>query len=316
MNNMNDSFWLVKTADKKANIKGAAYLDMVLCNRDGEINGKLWDYSELAHGTYQAGDLVKVRGSITQFNGNDQLRIDKIRLVNENDGVNVADFVPTAEYSGEMMYGQIMNIIASVKDEDLKQLTYALVKENEDKLLFWPAAFKLHHAIRSGLMMHVLSIVRLAQRVAEVYPFIDRDLLLAGAMLHDIAKTKEYEMTPSGLASGYTARGNLLGHLTMGAIMIEEKAKALGIDSEVVMLLQHMVLSHHGEPEFGAAVRPSFIEAELLSQLDMMDARMFEMREATAGAEKFDFSGRLWSMDNRKLYNHGREDFDKETKLF
>jgi 3'-5' exoribonuclease len=99
-------------------------------------------------------------------------------------------------------------------------------------------------------------------------------------------------------------------------MMIEDAAKRLGIESDAVMLLQHMVLSHHGEPEFGAAVRPAFIEAELLSQLDMMDARMFEMREATANAESGDFTGKLWSMDNRKLYNHGREDFDKETKLF
>ena len=165
--NSNDNFWLVKTAEKKVNIKGAAYLDMVLCDKNGEITGKLWDYSELVHGVFQAGDLVKIRGSVTQFNGNDQLRVDKIRLVNESDGVNVADFVPTAEYSGEMMYGQIMNIIAAVEDEELRRLTYALVKDNEENLLFWPAAFKLHHAIRGGLLYHTLSIIKMAES-AEV----------------------------------------------------------------------------------------------------------------------------------------------------
>jgi 3'-5' exoribonuclease len=214
------------------------------------------------------------------------------------------------------MFNELCSIAESFKDDDIKRITLALLNDNKEALLYWPAAFKLHHAIRSGLMMHVLSIVRLAQRVAEVYPFIDRDLLLAGAMLHDIAKTREYEMTPSGLASGYTVKGNLVGHLAMGAMMIGDTAKTLGIDSEAVTLLQHMVLSHHGEPEFGAAVRPAFIEAELLSQLDMLDARMFEMHEATEGASVGEFTGKLWSMDNRKLYNHGREDFDKETKLF
>lgn len=315
-NGLVDCFLLVKASNKKTSSKGDEYLDMTLADKSGEINAKLWSYVPTLHGEFQAGDVVKVRGTVSQYNGTDQLRIEKIRHATPGDQVDTSQLVQTADYSGEDMFCELIKIAEGFKDEDLKRLTVALLEDNKEALLYWPAAFKLHHAIRSGLMMHVLSIVRLAQRVAEVYPFIDRDLLLAGAMLHDVAKTKEYEMTPSGLASGYTTKGNLLGHLAMGAIMIEEKAKALGIDSEVVMLLQHMVLSHHGEPEFGAAVRPAFIEAELLSQLDMMDARMYEMREATDAAAKGDFTGKLWSMDNRKLYNHGREDFDKETKLF
>ena len=315
MNNMNDSFWLVKTADKKANIKGAAYLDMVLCNRDGEINGKLWDYSELAHGVYQAGDLVKIRGSVTQFNGNDQLRIDKIRLVNDNDGVQVSDFVPTAEYSGEMMLGQIMNIIAAVKDEDLKQLTYALVKDNEDKLLFWPAAFKLHHAIRGGLLYHTLSIIKIAESICGIYPAIDRDLLMCGAIVHDLCKIEEFDISSAGLAAGYSVKGELLGHLVMGAMKIEAKVRELGINSEKAMLLQHMVISHHGEPDFGAAVRPMFLEAEILSQLDKLDATIYEITSAVSEVDVGEFTGRQWALDNRKLYNHGRKEVAVKANL-
>ena len=288
---------------------------MVLCNRDGEINGKLWDYSELCHGTYQAGDLVKVRGTITQFNGNDQLRIDKIRLVNDNDGVAVADFVPTAEYSGEMMYGQIMNIIASVKDEDLKQLTYALVKENEDKLLFWPAAFKLHHAIRGGLLYHTLSIIRLAQGVCNIYPAVDKDLLMCGIIVHDLCKIEEFDISPAGLAAGYSVKGELIGHLVMGAMKIEAKARELGINMEKAMLLQHMVISHHGEPDFGAAVRPMFLEAEILSQLDKLDATIYEITAAVSEVEAGAFTGRQWALDNRKLYNHGRKEVEIKANL-
>jgi 3'-5' exoribonuclease len=315
-NGLVDCFLLVKASNKKTSSKGDEYLDMTLADKSGEINAKLWSYIPTAHGEYQAGDVVKVRGTVSQYNGADQLRIEKIRHATPGDQVDTSDLVQSADYSGEDMFNELCSIAESFKDDDIKRITLALLNDNKEALLYWPAAFKLHHAIRSGLMMHVLSIVRLAQRVAEVYPFIDRDLLLAGAMLHDIAKTREYEMTPSGLASGYTVKGNLVGHLAMGAMMIGDTAKTLGIDSEAVTLLQHMVLSHHGEPEFGAAVRPAFIEAELLSQLDMMDARMFEMREATEGASVGEFTGKLWSMDNRKLYNHGREDFDKETKLF
>ena len=315
-NGLVDCFLLVKASNKKTSSKGDDYLDMTLADKSGEINAKLWSYVPAVHGEYQPGDIVKVRGTVSQYNGAEQLRIDKIRHSAPADQVDASDLVQSAEYSGEEMFDALLSVAESFKDSELKEIVVTLLTDNKEKLLFWPAAFKLHHAIRSGLLLHTLSIVRLAQRVAEVYPFIDRDLLLAGAMVHDIAKTAEYEMTPSGLASGYTPKGNLLGHITIGAMMIGETAKKLGIESETVTLLQHMVLSHHGEPEFGAAVRPAFIEAELLSQLDMMDARMFEMREATEAASVGAFSGRLWSMDNRKLYNHGREDFDKETKLF
>ena len=315
MTNSNDNFWLVKTAEKKVNIKGAAYLDMTLCDKNGEITGKLWDYSELAHGTFQAGDLVKIRGSVTQFNGNDQLRIDKIRLVNENDGVNVADFVPTAEYSGEMMYGQIMNIIAAVKDEDLKQLTYALVKENEEKLLFWPAAFKLHHAVRGGLLYHTLSIIKIAEGICSIYPAVDKDLLMCGIIVHDLCKIDEFDISPAGLAAGYSVRGELLGHLVMGAMKIENKAKELGINPEKAMFLEHMVISHHGEPDFGAAVRPMFLEAEILSQLDKLDATIYEITSAVSEVKTGEFTPRQWALDNRKLYNHGRKEVESKANL-
>lgn len=314
-NGSNDAFWLIKTVEKKVNVKGAAYLDLILCDKNGEISAKLWDYSELAHGTYAPGDLVKIRGTVTQFNGNDQLRIDRMRKVNENDGVNIADFVPSAEYSGEMMLGQIMNVIASVKDEELKHLTFALVKDREEKILFWPAAFKLHHAMRGGLLYHTLSIIKLCEGVCSIYPAVDRDLLLCGAIVHDLCKIDEFDISPAGLVTGYSVKGELLGHLVMGAVRIEEKARQLGIDKEKAMLLQHMVISHHGEPEFGAAVRPMFLEAEILSELDKLDATINEITSATADLEEGEFSQRMWALDNRKLYNHGRKEVTTKANL-
>ena len=315
-NGLVDCYLLVKSADKKTSSKGDSYLDMVLSDKSGEINAKLWSYVPAVHGEYESGDIVKVRGTVSQYNGNPQLRIEKIRMTFPEDNVSAEDFVQTAEYSGEQMWQELYNKAAAFRDNDLKAIVTTMLSENKEQLLFWPAAFRLHHAIRSGLLMHTLSIVRLCESVALIYPFIDKDLLIAGAILHDIAKTSEYEISQSGLATGYTVKGNLIGHLAAGAIMIETAAKKLGIESEAVMLLQHMVLSHHGEPDFGAAVRPMFIEAELLSELDMLDARIYEMKEATADTEKGEFSGRMWSMDNRKLYNHGRDDMDKTVKLF
>ena len=311
----NDGFWLIKTIDKKVNVKGAAYLDLMLCNKEGEIPAKLWDYNELIHGEYTPGEVIKVRGSVTQFNGNDQLRVDKIRHVEANDGINIADFVPTADYSGEMMLGEIMNIIAAVEDDELQRLTYALVKDSEKELLHWPAAFKLHHAIRGGLLYHTLSILRLCEGVCRIYPSVDRDLLMCGAIVHDLCKIDEFNLSSAGLVTGYSVKGELIGHLVMGAMKIEKQASELGIKGEKAMLLQHMVISHHGEPDFGAAVRPMFLEAEILSQLDKLDATIYEINEAVAGVNEGEFTQRMWALDNRKLYNHGRKTPEPKAKF-
>ena len=311
----NDGFWLIKTVDRKTNVKGAPYLDMMLCDKKGEISAKLWDYNEISHGSYEAGELIKVRATVTQFNGVDQLRVEKIRKVTAADGVNISDFVPTAEYSGEMMLGAIMNVIASVKDEDLKTLTYALVKDREKEILTWPAAFKLHHAIRGGLLYHTLSIIKLAEGVAMLYPSVDRDLLMCGIIVHDLCKIDEFNLNPAGLVSSYSIKGELIGHLVMGAMKIEQKALELGIPSEKAMLLEHMVISHHGEPDFGAAVRPMFLEAEILSQLDTLDATIFEITSAVGEIKEGEFTGRMWALDNRKLFNHGRKESKPKANL-
>lgn len=311
----NDGFWLIKTVDRKTNVKGAPYLDMMLCDKDGEISAKLWDYSELVHGTFDAGELVKVRATVTQFNGADQLRVEKIRKVTAADGVNIADFVPTAEYSGEMMLGAIMNAIASVKDEDLKTLTYALVKEREKEILTWPAAFKLHHAIRGGLLYHTLSILKLSEGVCMLYPSVDKDLLTCGIIVHDLCKIDEFDLNPAGLVSSYSVKGELIGHLIMGAMKIEQKALELGIPSEKAMLLEHMVIAHHGQPEFGSSVRPMFLEAEILSQLDTLDATVYEITSAVGEVKEGEFTGRMWALDNRKLFNHGRKESKPKANL-
>ena len=215
-----------------------------------------------------------------------------------------------------LMLGSIMNIISGVKDPQLRELTYALVKDREADILHWPAAFKLHHAMRGGLLYHTLSIVRLATAVCKVYPSVDADLLIAGAMLHDIAKTDEFVVNESGTASGYSLEGNLIGHLAKGAMIIAKAAEKLNTSENVKLLLQHMVLSHHGEPEVGAAVKPMFLEAELLSELDLMDARVYELAEAIGNAPEGEYTNKMWALDNRKFYNHARQEVSTKAKLF
>lgn len=314
-NGLYEGFALITKSEKKVTAKGKDYLDLTLSDKDGEISAKYWDYNESVQGQFPAETLVKVRGTISQYNGADQFRVERIRKATDADDVNMADFVRSASYSGEYMYAQLSECVNGFADADFKKLVSYMLEQNKEKLLYWPAAYRLHHALRGGLLMHTLSIVRLCEGVCKVYPFVNRDLLLSGAILHDIAKLSEFVVGDTGIASGYSVEGNLIGHLVMGARMVDEAAKALTIPAEKSVLLQHMVLSHHGEPDFGAAVRPLFLEAELLSELDLMDARVYQIHDATTPLQKGAFTNRLWALEDRKMYNHGLSDNDKQVQL-
>ena len=311
-----DCFVLLKTVEKKTSAKGGFYLDATIADKSGEMNAKLWDYSEAVHGIYEAGNLVKLRGTVSEYRGVNQFRIDRIRLVLPEDGVDINDFVPSTGFNEADMWNELYSIANSFVDADLKAIVTTILKDKKEQMLYWPAAFKMHHAVKGGLLCHTLSIVRLAEAVCRVYTFADRELLLAGVILHDIGKIEEFELNSTGLVSGYSPKGNLVGHLVSGAVTVEKTAEKLGITSEVPMLLSHMLISHHGDPEFGAAVLPQFLEAELLSQLDMMDATVFEICEATAAVKSGETTGRIFGLDNRKLYNHGRTSNKYDPKIF
>ncbi len=314
-NGATDGFLLVKTADRKVTAKGMPYLDLNLSDKTGEINAKLWDYHEEVQGVFEPGTIVKIRGTVAPYNGVDQLRIEKIRKAIPADGVDPSDFVPSSDVSGEQLFSELMLIAEDFENAEIKKIVIAIYNEYKEKLVFWPAAFRLHHAIRGGLLYHTLSIVRLAQSVAKIYPSVNKDLLIAGAMLHDIAKTDEFVVNEVGTASGYSLEGNLVGHLAKGAMIIGSFAEKLSISEETKLLLQHMVLSHHGEPEFGAAVKPMFLEAELLSELDLMDARVYELTEAIGNVNTGEYTNKMWALDNRKFYNHGLNEVNTKAKL-
>ena len=313
---VSDGFLMIKSAEKKVTAKGMTYLDLMLCDKESEISAKLWDYKEEVQGMFEPGNIVKIRGTVAPYNGVDQLRIERIRKAAPSDDVDPAQFVPSADIGGEEMFDELIKIAEGFKDQEIKAVVLSIYNDYKEKLLYWPAAFRLHHAIRGGLLYHTLSIVRLATAVCKVYPSVDADLLVAGAMLHDIAKTDEFVVNESGTASGYSLEGNLIGHLAKGAMIIEKTAEKLNTSENVKLLLQHMVLSHHGEPEFGAAVKPMFLEAELLSELDLMDARIYELAEAIGNAPEGEYTNKMWALDNRKFYNHARQEVSTKAKLF
>lgn len=313
--NAYEGFCLVKSVTVRRTARGSNFLDLILADSTGEIGAKLWDYKEELHGVVAVNDLIKIRGTLSPFNGEDQLRVDRIRKATPDDGVKMDDFVPNAPKTGEWMLAQIEGILLRFEDEALRTLTQEILENHRERLLFFPAAFKLHHAVRGGLLYHTLSIVRLAQQVCALYPFLDKDLLLCGAILHDIGKTYEFNADLTGIAENYTLEGNLVGHIAIGATLVRNAAQKLGTPKETALLVEHMILSHHGDPEFGAAVRPQFIEAEILSQLDLLDARVYEMAHAVSAVPTGEFSARQWALDNRRFYNHGRKELPADANL-
>ncbi len=297
-----EGFCILKTVEQKQTAKGLPYLDMTIADAAGELSAKYWDYRPELNGAFQPNDIVKLRGTVSVYNGAEQFRVERMRLCSEKDEVRMEDLVPCAPIDPAAMLAEIRAAVEGFADADLRRLVLAILEEREAQLLYWPAAYKLHHAVRGGLLWHSLTVLRLAKAVAALYEEVDADLLFAGAILHDIEKLSEFEVPASGLAAGYTSFGNLVGHLVAGAAYIDRKGRELGIPGETLMLLEHMLISHHGDPEFGAAQRPMFLEAELLAQLDLLDARVNVIQQSLQNVQPGNFSSRVWALDNRMLY--------------
>jgi 3'-5' exoribonuclease len=297
-----DGFFLIKAIELKTSANNKKYLDLNLCDNTGDLNAKLWEYEEGDETKYTIGSLIKVRGTINIWNNTLQLKIERIRETNSSDNVNLEDFVPVAPLQADFMYNEILKYVNDMKNISMKNIVLTIFKEKQSKLMHYPAAKKNHHAIKAGLLYHVLTMLKSGEKLCEIYTFLNKDLLYAGIMLHDIAKLEEMDANELGIVSEYTVEGQLLVHITQGIKKIELVAEAVEADKEATMLLQHMVLSHHYEPEYGSPVKPLFPEAELLHHLDIIDARMYDMKRVTSEAEAGSFSEKVYSLDNRKIY--------------
>lgn len=296
-------FYLVKSAAVKNSSNGnSQYGDYTLCDETSDINGKIWDVAE-PESCPKAGSIIKVQGLVNEYQGKLQLRIDKFRDAEASDPIDPSKLVPAAPRSGDDMYLAVDAFADRISNGKLRQLVKLALEENMDNLLIWPAAVKNHHSIRSGLLYHTLTMLEAADGLMKVYPFLRSDLVIAGAILHDIAKLFELDSTNTGIATDYTRDGMLLGHIVQGIIWVEKASERIGMDKNLTSLIQHMLLAHHYEPEYGSPRRPMFPEAELLHYLDIIDARLFDMHKAIGETAPGKFSERLWTLHNRQLYS-------------
>lgn len=298
-------YFLVRSSDIRVGGNGKQYLDLTLADSSGEISAKKWDIDEGELPRLQAlkeGLTVAVKADVKEWKGAKQLRVMKIRETNVGDMFELRDLVKAAPEPSEEMYDYIISRINAFEDQELKELCLGLYQENKERLMYYPAAASNHHAEYGGLLYHVKRMMMMGERACEVYTNLSKDLLLAGVAIHDIEKLNEIISDKNGISPGYSLEGNMLGHIVQGVTLIHERCEKLGIGEEKTILLEHMVLSHHYEPEFGSPKKPLFPEAEMLHYLDMVDAKMFDMEESLNGVEPGEFGPKVWTLDNRRIY--------------
>lgn len=299
-----DGFLMTRSATRRTGSNGNKYLDMTLCDTSGEMNAKLWDGLTPAPAP---GDVLRIRGVVTEYNGRLQLRVDRMRPATERDEYDMNDLTPCAPEAPDVMRGRITARAEAIADEQLRALVLRRLEDCGEALDYFPAASKLHHAERAGLLHHTDTMLRMAGHVCEIYPRLDADLLAAGVILHDLCKIREMDSDVIGVVSDYTAEGMLLGHIVTGVAETDRVGRELGVRAELLMLVEHMILSHHDLPEYGSPKPPMFPEAEVLHVLDLLDARMFEMDRELRAVKPGAFTERIWSLD-RKLYRRREED--------
>lgn len=296
------TFFLIKAKNVKTSSANKPYIDFTFQDVTGEINAKLWDVKGDIENMYNPGQLVKVLGTVTQWQTTLQLKIIKIRDVQPDDQVDYDQFVPVAPIPADTMFNEILFYVNKMENKDVKKLTLAILEESKEKMMYYPAAKSNHHAIKSGLLFHVIRMLRTGDALCNIYLNCNRDLVFAGIILHDIEKLNEMDANELGIVGEYTKEGQLLGHIIMGIKRIERVSDQLKIDPEVSLLIQHMILSHHYEPEFGSPKKPLIPEGELLHYIDMVDARMYDMNKVLKDLPQEGFSDPIFVLDRRRMY--------------
>ena len=257
-----EGFYVLKAAYPKTTATGKPFLSASLSDRSGSIEIKVWDYSGPISSADE-GNVVKIRGTVSEFRGTPQITVDRIRLADDNDTYDLSALVPVAPIDVDTTMAEVERLISSITDADYRKICSTMMARHKESLKSIPAAKSVHHGFISGLLMHTATMMKTADFLAGLYgDIIDR------------------------------------------AQEVANVATELGIPEDKSVLLQHMILSHHGEPEFGAAVKPICAESELLSQIDMLDSRMEIYRETLAGLQVGEVSSRIFALDKRVFKPH------------
>jgi len=294
--------YLCKHKQSAVTKNGKPYENVILQDKTGTLDAKIWDPNSAGIGEFDALDYIEVYGEVNSFQGALQVNVKRVRLCQEGE-YDPADFLPVSKKNMDEMYKELLGYIDSLKNTYLQKLLCAFFKEDESFIKAFKkssAAKSVHHGFVGGLLEHTLSVTKLCDYYCSTYPVLNRDLLLSAAICHDIGKTKELSLFPE---NDYTDEGQLLGHIVMGTEMIGEKIRTIsGFPKTLEGELKHCVLAHHGEYEFGSPKKPAIVEAVALNFADNTDAKMqtfTELLENSQGNDWFGFN-RLFDSNVRR----------------
>ncbi len=292
------SQYLVVNVAKCVTTAGKSYLNMTLQDCSGNIDGKKWDVLDDDLNVFVAGNIIEIEGEVLNYREHLQMKVLGGKILDQN-SIDITLFVHPSPVPQEELEKKLHAYLDSLKEGDLKTITTYLIDKFHDAYVIYPAAVRNHHAFASGLLYHSICMANMAEEVCKLYPEINRDFVIAGALIHDLGKTLELS---GPVATKYTDEGKLLGHISIMASEIRMAADKLHINGEIPLLLEHMILSHHSKPEFGSPVPPLTREAFVLASIDDFDAKMNVILKAEEVTAPGEWTERVFAMDNRAFY--------------
>ncbi|SEM41774.1 3'-5' exoribonuclease [Ligilactobacillus sp. WC1T17] len=296
-----DLFALIKSADVRTAKNGNHFIALKFADKSGTISAKFWDASDKEIKLFQPGKVVYLNGKRETYQNNPQIKISHLRLAKDDEPNNPSLYLQDAPEDQSQMQVELQTFISQIKNKTWHDVVLALVTKYQEAFFTYPAAKSNHHAYAGGLIYHTLTILKLAQGVAKVYP-VNTSLLYAGAILHDMGKLKELS---GAVATTYTMEGNLLGHIVLidEEVVLTMQKLGIDLDSEDAVLLRHMIISHHGLLEYGSPQTPKLLEADILHQLDNLDASVQMIRAAVGHTQEGQFTEKLFALDGRMFYH-------------
>jgi len=307
-NKIFDGYFLLLSRQNRTTKANKPYLNVILCDKTGQLEGRVWDPGDPRIAKdLDRGDIVKARGTVSRFDDRLQMKVEQMRRA-ANGEVDKTDLMPSTILNVDELWRDLLGFVESFTEPNLKLLLTTILSKPELAQAYReaPAARQLHHAWLGGLLEHVVSLLKLADRVVPHYPILHRDLVLTGVILHDIGKVRELAWD---IGFEYTVEGTLLGHIQMGIELMQQTVAGLPeFPPRLKTLVEHMILSHHGKLEFGSPKLPMIPEALMLNFLDDLDAKMQAVtgefdKCAKEGKSPADMTGKVWALDQRQLLN-------------
>lgn len=294
-------FLLIKSAEVKIARTGKPFIAFSFQDQSGSMDGMYWSATDEEIAKFQTGKVVFVRGMRDSYQGKSQVKIKQLRLAEEGEPNDPSLYLERVEVKREDIKREIDEAIFLIREPNIVRIVHKILNTVEEDFYSYPAAKRFHHAMVGGLSFHTVSMLRIAKSLLKIYPDLNASLLIAGIILHDIGKTIELS---GPVSTEYTLKGKMMGHIVIMSELIDQACREININSEMesIVLLKHVVLAHHGKLEFGSPVVPQIVEAELIHQIDLMDANLNMMLSETAKIEGGEFTEPIFALDRRQFY--------------